>query len=123
MDNNGWITDKEPDSTDAGNQMVWVWEQYEGTEYSALCDYLDVRLGTPWQPIIEPPPYVKQRWKPKKGEEYWGCSTDSIFCLVCSNSKLDSQFYERGNCFQTKEKAEEAFEKITQLLKEHHDGR
>ena len=122
--NNGWITDRLPTPDDAaGIRKVLVWERFKGKEYVALCDYDRVYVGQPWQPIIQPPPYVKPRWKPKDREKYWCIMTHIIGAYSWDNDTTDKKLYNLGNCFQTREEAQEVFEKIKQLLKDHHDGR
>ncbi len=57
-----WITDRLPTEEDAlSDGSVWMMA-YEGRVIR--WSYDGVELGTPWQPITKPAPYVKpKRWK------------------------------------------------------------
>lgn len=52
---------------------------------------------------------VDARWKPKNNEEFWYiCSDGSVLNgLFCNTSNTDNWYYLIGNCFETKEEAEE----------------
>lgn len=62
--------------------------------------------------------WEKYQWKPKKDERYYFL-TDLGKINYTKNDTLDLDFrrIECGNCFQTKEKAELAAEKVKELLK------
>ena len=121
MESNGWITDRLPTKNDADcYEMVLVW-MFTGRCYARI-KYYYVGTDVPWMPIADPPPYVKQRWKPKKGEEFWCNAIDGVG-LVHSASEFNKEAIDIGNCFQTRKEAEEVFKKFKQLLKEHHDGK
>ena len=72
--------------------------------------------------MIEPPPYVKPRWKPKELEEYCYIARDGVY-MARASYEFNKKAIELGNCFQTEKEAQEVFEKFKQLLKEHHDGK
>ena len=60
--NTGWITDRLPTEKDTVNilgyaRQVFVFDRTSVT----LRHYTDVELGTPWQPIYVPAPYVKPK--------------------------------------------------------------
>lgn len=55
-----WITDRLPTGYEIRYGKVWVTDNFG---YVAMVDYKVVELGTPWQPIPKPEPYVKpKRW-------------------------------------------------------------
>jgi hypothetical protein len=55
-----WITDRLPTKEDAVEQLVWVC--IEGDVLIWVND--GITLGTAWQPITKPAPYVEpKRWK------------------------------------------------------------
>lgn len=64
-------------------------------------------------------------WKPEKGEYYFCVNARALstisFCW--NNGKFDFEMYNVGNCFPTKERAEQVAEKIRILLKleRYHD--
>ena len=60
-----WITDRVPTRED-GDCMTMVWVSSPREVYR--CDYRVIKLGTPWQPITYPEPYVK----PKVWTIEWG---------------------------------------------------
>ncbi len=53
-----WITDRVPTRED-GDCMTMVWVSSPREVYR--CAYSVVKLGTPWQPITYPEPYVKPK--------------------------------------------------------------
>ena len=53
-----WITDRVPTREDA-DCMTMVWVSSPREVYR--CDYRVIKLGTPWQPITYPEPYVKPK--------------------------------------------------------------
>lgn len=67
-----WITDRVPTRED-GDCMTMVWVSSPREVYR--CDYSVIKLGTPWQPITYPEPYVK----PKKWAVYESFKKDSVF--------------------------------------------
>lgn len=64
---------------------------------------------------------VDERWKPKQSEYYYFIAANSIECVKwCDMHQGDKALYEAGNCFRTRELAEQAAEQIKALLKEFH---
>ena len=66
----------------------------------------------------------QKAWKPKENEEYWYCdSTISVSCEIFDGVEVDTKRFDVGNCFLTKERAEEVAKKIRMLLKleQYHD--
>jgi hypothetical protein len=64
---NEWITDRLPTREDAHAARDRVWVCIEGGVL--LWSYDGFSLGTPWQPISKPAPYVKpKRWTVKWDE-------------------------------------------------------
>lgn len=61
--------------------------------------------------------WEKYRWNPKSGEEYWYISYTGLVHNTIYNTTTDIIMVEFGNCFQTKEQAEKATEKVKELLK------
>lgn len=56
-------------------------------------------------------------WKPKYGEDYYFISSKGIITLeIWTNAIADSCRYEFNNCFKTEEEAEEAINKIKEVL-------
>lgn len=56
-----WITDRLPTAEDTQNNCVWLTDEYGEV---VMRHYVWVEMGTPWQPIQAPAPYVKpKRWK------------------------------------------------------------
>lgn len=63
---------------------------------------------------------IEGEWKPKMNEEYWyidfeimGIEKDAWDCVICDDTR-----YDIGNCFSTKEEAEQKLIKIKELLKQ-----
>ena len=68
---------------------------------------------------------VPKPWKPKKGDEYWRCS--SIRGFVSSDIWLDDVIdlcgWKSGNCFRTEEEAETKGKEIMEkLVKEYEEA-
>jgi hypothetical protein len=64
---------------------------------------------------------VDERWKPKQSEYYYFIAANNIECVKwCDMHQGDKALYEAGNCFRTRELAEQAAEQIKALLKEFH---
>lgn len=64
---------------------------------------------TDWFEEIKEP----TRWKPELGYKYYlSDSSGSIYDSVWSNDYIDRSRFEIGDCFQTKEEAERAVEKL-----------
>lgn len=64
--------------------------------------------------------WEKYRWKPKKEEKYYVVDLgheNSIGSYYWDNDSTDRTYYNAYNCFQTKEQAEKAAEKVKELLK------
>jgi hypothetical protein len=61
----------------------------------------------------------KLRWKPKKGELYFSILLRQVVEIAhysWDGGKLDTHFYEIGNCFKTEEEAIAKFEEIKKVL-------
>ncbi len=66
--NTEWITDRLPTREDALTDGS-VWTFYDGKVM--IWSYDGVELGTPWQPITKPTPYVKpNRWTVKRNDHH-----------------------------------------------------
>lgn len=66
--NTKWITDRLPTAEDALTDGS-VWTFYDGKVM--MWSYDGVQLGTPWQPIQVPDPYVKpKRWTVKRNNHH-----------------------------------------------------
>ena len=68
---------------------------------------------------------VPKPWKPKKGDEYWRCS--SIHGFVSSAIWLDDVIdlcgWKSGNCFKTREEAQyKGKEIMEQIMKEYEEA-
>lgn len=61
---------------------------------------------------------VDWKWKPKDGEEYWFFTgSNTIIWSVWKDTLHDNKYFDFGNCFQTKEEAEAAAERVKKALK------
>ena len=59
----------------------------------------------------------KERWKPEKGEEYYWINIDGEILHSCWNKIWGGEeTYNFGNIFRTEKEAEEARDKIKELL-------
>lgn len=57
-------------------------------------------------------------WKPKHGEEYFFVDNEFLPNSFCNMSdEVDSYNFEIGNCFRTKERAEQVADKMRLLLR------
>lgn len=68
---------------------------------------------------------VQKPWKPKKGDEYWRCSSirGYVSSAIWLDDVIDLCGWKSGNCFRTKEEAEiKGKEFIEALLKEYEEA-
>jgi len=76
-----------------------------------------VWLNGKWAELA--PIETEQRWKPEKGQLYYYVNftqKDKIGSFTWVPDETDVDFYELGNCFETKEAAQKAAEAIKQYL-------
>ena len=69
-------------------------------------------------------PAEPERWKPEPEESYWYVTMEGDIQTVpwSGFSRIDSEAWEYGNCFKTHEQAEQAREKIKEVLLHIHDA-
>ncbi len=61
----------------------------------------------------------EREWKPKFDEKYWIInSAGEVLEEICCQLFIDEQLFAYGNCFQSRELAEEALAKVRLVLKE-----
>ena len=68
---------------------------------------------------------VPKPWKPKKGDEYWRCSSVRGFVssAIWLDDVIDLCGWKSGNCFRTKEEAEtKGKEFMEKLVKEYEEA-
>lgn len=67
---------------------------------------------------------VPKPWKPKKGDEYWRCSSKcSVSSTIWLDDVIDICGWKSGNCFRTKEEAETKGKEIMEkLVKEYEEA-
>ena len=59
-----------------------------------------------------------ERWKPEVGATYWVVIGNGVpQSTSWINSKLDGQYFEMGNCFQTIEEALAAIDRVKKALR------
>lgn len=62
--------------------------------------------------------WEKYKWEPKPGEKYYYIDTlGEVSCAINNSLHLDPVRIKYGNCFQTKEQAQKAAEKVKELFK------
>ena len=116
-----WITDRLPWSVDSDIMgKVWIFE--DNAVYWS--DYSLVTDGTPWMPIKQPAPYVKpepERWKPETNQWYYYATKDGDWGKYqYADGSFDCNMYDFGNCFQTREQAQEAARRVRETLLNYH---
>ena len=83
--NTEWITDRLPTAKDALTEGS-VWTFYDGKVM--IWSYDGVELGTPWQPITKPTPYVKpKRWSLLSLDNGWILRDKNNCCYLPSCSR------------------------------------
>ena len=68
---------------------------------------------------------VTKPWKPKKGDEYWRCSSTRgyVSSAIWLDDVIDLCGWKSGNCFRTKEEAETKGKEIMEkLVKEYEES-
>ena len=67
-------------------------------------------------------PAETERWKPEKGEEYWFIDLIGDLVRHFWNDRFSENFmWTNGNCFKTREQAEQAREKMKEVLLTFHN--
>ena len=114
-----WITDRLPTVKDANAwAQVWVTDDYENVYATS---FVNLSVGTPWQKIVSPKPYVKpQRWKPNVNEIYFSVVSHCVLNIAWVGTYHDHDRYASGNCFQTEAQAQEAASRVRDLLLNYH---
>lgn len=120
---NKWITDRLPTVKDANAwAQVWVTDDYENVYATS---FVNLSVGTPWQKIVSPKPYVKpepERWKPNVNEIYFSIVLPHyVFSDVWLGTSGDHDRYASGNCFQTQAQTHEAASRVRELLLNYHE--
>ena len=66
---------------------------------------------------------VPKPWKPKKGDEYWRCSSKCGFVssTIWLDDVIDICGWKSGNCFRTKEEAETKGKEIMEQLQKEYE--
>ena len=66
---------------------------------------------------------VPKPWKPKKGEEYWRCSSvrGTVLSTIWLDDVIDICGWKSGNCFRTKEEAETKGKEIMEQLQKEYE--
>jgi hypothetical protein len=121
-----WITDRLPTAADADEyRLVYYTNEDNGTVTKVRLS--DIELGCPWMPIpksIYPKPYVKpepQRWKPETNQWYYYATKDGDWGKYqYADGSFDCNMYDFGNCFQTREQAQEAARRFRETLLNYH---
>lgn len=87
------------------------------TSYEVMCFYKLLHdCNKDWDP--EKKQLIDLRWKPKINEKYWIVTTTlDVNFFTWKENPTDMQMFDSGNCFKTKEEAENAAKKIQKLLK------
>jgi len=60
---------------------------------------------------------IEEDWKPKEGEYFWSITTYGELYRTLWYADTDMKRYTFGNCFPTKELAEEKLKQIKDILK------
>jgi hypothetical protein len=101
---NEWITDRLPTDKDAHEGNVWI-TNFNGEVLRGF--YKFVQLGSPWQPIQRPAPYVK----PKTWRIVW-INKESCWALLSYDGGLYGQLWFAKDEDDTIKKIEDIFNQI-----------
>jgi hypothetical protein len=76
------------------------------------------QVYSPYTPEDSPEWYDEEIWKPKNEETYWIIqSTGNVYPNDWTGHYVDEDYYEIGNCYKTKEEAEEARDRVLKAYK------
>ena len=66
---------------------------------------------------------VHKPWKPKKGEKYWYYSDTCklAICVYWEDTARDLSFWKLGNCFKTRDEAEEKGKEIMEQIQKEYE--
>lgn len=100
--------------------------EFERQEFSRIFWTINSkRVGVNYELVRDNPNIFEpmiERWKPAMAEQYWYVGTDIRETEDCNGEYLfDKQRLEVGNCFQTKDQAEEAAKRIKNTLMSYHE--
>ena len=120
-----WITYRLPSEADADEDHCVWWTSIDGEV--VLCYYEDIKTGEVWAPkpkTLKPKPYVKpepQRWKPETNQWYYYATKDGDWGKYqYADGSFDCNMYNFGNCFQSREQAQEAARRVRETLLNYH---
>lgn len=96
-----------------------------GLEFSEL-DLVPIKINelfrndTAWAAHRDNPTWFEEidsRWKPELGERYWVFNSHGdVYDFKWSGNSGEEQMYSMGNCFPSRESAEQARDKVKELL-------
>ena len=66
---------------------------------------------------------VSKQWKPKKGEKYWYYSDTCklAICVYWEDTARDLSFWKLGNCFKTRDEAEDKGKEIMEQIQNEYE--
>ena len=66
---------------------------------------------------------VSKQWKPKKGEKYWYYSDTCklAICVYWEDTARDLSFWKLGNCFKTRDEAEDKGKEIMEQIQKEYE--
>lgn len=58
------------------------------------------------------------RYRPEMGDDYWFANKDceEVWCFEWTFAEIDEKHLEEGNCFKTKDEAEEYLAKLKDMV-------
>ena len=128
------------DKIEDGQLFVFGWKRIDFDQHCLKSDFWLTNLQTKISPVTpeeqkefddfcksqgklwnkETLQWEKYKWQPKDGDSYYYIDLEFVDCVgkhSYNNDSLDQNNYEHCNCFQTKGQAQEAAEKVKELLK------
>lgn len=76
------------------------------------------KIPEDYEPPNKPDWYDEVKWKPEKREDYWFVDTGGDIAMdTWDEMSWDYQIHKVGNCYQTKEEAEQARERVLKAYK------
>ena len=109
-----------------------VYHEYHVVTYNDWCVYDDARIATEEEKQLllyalhadgkdwdaENKRIIEYKWKPKDGEDYYVINTFfKVLRFTWQSYSFDFDLLKSGNCFKTKEEAEDKAKEILEILK------
>lgn len=105
------------------NHIYWITPHGDVMQWEPGRKLYKVSSFTLRELLENPAQIIKLPWKPKKANAYWYINEyGNVYGYEWHDDPLDLTNYRAGNCFQTKEAAKNAKEKLLKDLRDYYEN-